>query len=75
MSFQIQRLWAFIAQEPGGDEGVIAENLDGTWFPFVAADEKRLASLKERARTLPVKPGTSIKLVRFDARTNVETIR
>jgi hypothetical protein len=74
MSFQIDRVWIFVAQEPGGDEGVIAENRGGTWFPFVAADEKRLEQLKERARALPLTPGTTLKLIRFDARTEVETL-
>ncbi len=75
MSFRIQQLWAFVAQEPGGDEGIIAERNGDTWLPFVAADEKRIESLRARALTLPIAPGTTVRLVRFEVRTDVEFLR
>jgi hypothetical protein len=75
VSFVIERVWLFVGKEPRQDEGIVAEQRAGMWFPFVAADERRLESLKERARSLPIAPGTTIKLVRFDLRTELELLR
>jgi streptogramin lyase len=75
VSFRIQKLWAFVAQEPGGDEGIIAERNGDVWLPFVAADERRIESLRARAMSVPIPPGTTVRLVRFDARTEIEFLR
>lgn len=75
MSFRIERLWAFVGQAPADDEGLIAERRLGVWLPFVAADDRRLEQLKARAALIPVPSGTRVTLVRFDVRTDVETLR
>ena len=75
MSFIIEHLWLFVATHPDGDEGVIAENVGGQWLPFVAADERRLEQIKARVQALPLQPNVTVKLVRFDTRVDVETVR
>jgi hypothetical protein len=64
VSFRIDRVWLFVAQSPGEDEGVIA----------VAADETRLEGLRARTKELRLPPGTTIKVVRFETRVEMETL-
>ncbi|HET7485850.1 MAG TPA: hypothetical protein VFJ64_10820 [Solirubrobacterales bacterium] len=74
MSFRIERVWVFVAVHPDdGDEGVI--QVGDTWIPFAAGDERRLEQLKERVRAMPFPPGLTVKLVRFETRTDVEVVR
>ncbi len=75
MSRRIDRLWVFVAQTPGEDEGIIAERSGGNWFPFVTASEAGLATLRERVKALPIAPGTTVRLVRFEVRTDLEFVR
>lgn len=75
--FRIKHLWAFIATDPADDsEGVAAflRNNGREWFPLFAADEERLADLREIAQALAKKIGVKMRLVRFDAMVDMETI-
>lgn len=72
--FKITKLWAFIAVDPNdGDEGLPAMNVKGQWIPMVAADEKRIESLRELAAEMAKSSGSKIRLVRFDNATELET--
>jgi hypothetical protein len=66
-NFKIQTLTAFVATGEDGDEGVIAEKVNGAWMPFVAADEDRLKSLYARAKTL----GQKFRIVQFSVPTDI----
>lgn len=73
--FRIGAVWAFLAVDPDdGDEGVVGMATPAGWIPFVAADERRLVDLREHAVAIARATGRSIELVRFDVRTDVETI-
>lgn len=73
----IPALWAFLAVDADGDEGMAGFFVPATsmapagWMPMVAADEARLEALKERARGMAA-GGTRIRLVKFTAREEVE---
>ena len=76
MGFVIQHIWAFVSVDPrDGDEGVCACNLGGQWMPLIAADEKRLKDLRPMAEQIARETKVDIKLVRFDVRTELETIK
>jgi len=78
MSFRVERLWAWISTaNPGDDEGVIAvlDERTGIYLPLVGADEDRVRSLRPRAELAVEVSGRSAQLVRFDVRTNVETLK
>ena len=76
--FRITGLHAFVAidpRDPTGDEGVCAiQGPDGAWMPLVAADPVRLAALRPYALRLARRMRCPVKLVRFDVRTDLETL-
>lgn len=78
---RIDTLWAFLSVDPrDGNEGVCAAPaLFGGhavgMAPMIAADEARVESLRNVARALAAQSGMSIKLVRFDVRTEVEEFK
>lgn len=71
---RIDEMYAFIADEGGGDEGITAFMGPHGWMPMVGADLARIESLKERARELAVASKRPIKLVRFKIREEIEVI-
>lgn len=76
MGFEIKSIWAFVAIHPGDeDEGVTACKIGDQWMPLIAADEKRLKDLRPMAQLIARETKIDIKLVRFDVRTELETIR
>lgn len=72
--FKIKKMWAFIATEPDGTEGVCALRVGNDWMPMVAADQDRVESLKVAAQQIANHSGATIQLVEFDVRRNVERI-
>lgn len=72
MSFRIVSLFAFLAVDDDGEEGVMAERVGGTWVPFVAADETRLEQIRARVRQLA--PPYVVKLVKFEPRVDVDVV-
>lgn len=69
------KLHAFLGVDPNDDEeGLISVNIGGSWVPLVAADRQRLEDLRSYAQQLARQTGRVIRLVRFDARVDEETI-
>lgn len=77
LRLRIARLWAFIAVDEDGDEGICAflATSGGTHFPMVAADPARVESLKPIARRpAAAVPGKRIELRRFGGTYEVEEV-
>lgn len=72
MNFRIKTLYAFVAVGENGDEGVMAERVGQHWVPFVAADATRLGQLRDRVRQIA--PPYAVKLIKFEPRTELETV-
>jgi len=73
MKLTISEMYAFVAED-GEGEGVVAFLApDGTWMPMVAADAARVDSLRPIAQAMGKSQNITIKLVRFDNRTEMET--
>lgn len=71
---RIDQVWVFVAQDDAGNEGVCAFNAGNLgWLPMVAADEKRVASLRETAAQMAKTSGDKIVLCKFSVRDEVET--
>lgn len=70
----IERMFAYIASDETG-EGIVAMTADGISMPLVGADAARMLSLRPIAERLVKQTGKPIKLVRFDQRTEIETIK
>ena len=69
----IRELYAFIADDQLG-EGVTSFQSGDIHWPMVAADKDRVDSLRKMAQIIANQFGKEIKLVRFTAREELETI-
>jgi hypothetical protein len=72
---RIDTLWAFVSIDGDDDnEGVCAMRGPDGWMPLVASDEARVNSLRPLVAQMARVAGRPIKLVRFDQRTELETL-
>ena len=72
---KITEMYAFVCEDTGpDDEGVIAENINGSWMPLVGADMDRVESLKPIAARIRKTLGKKVKLVHFTRREDLEEI-
>jgi len=71
---RIDRLFAFIALDEDGTEGLIGHyQPDGTWTPLVGADMARVDSLRPIVVDIATQTDRRITLAVFSNRDNVET--
>lgn len=70
----IDNIYAFVATEDDGSEGITGFQHNNTWMPMVCADVARLESLRPIAHQIAKQTGKPIKLIHFSVRTEVETI-
>ncbi len=75
--FKIKTIHAFITEDQYGTEGVIGMKspIDGSWIPFVGADEAMIKSLRPIAEKVALKNNKEIKLVKFSVREDIEIIK
>jgi hypothetical protein len=73
---RIERLYAFVALEADGGEGVAAGTVPGTRLvmPLVGADEARMRAERPRAQAIATELGVPLLLCRFDRRTDLERV-
>lgn len=72
---RIACVWAFITVDPeDGQEGVVAlySEVTQTWMPLITGDERQLGRLRDEVWQTSRYTGATIKLVRFDQRTELE---
>jgi hypothetical protein len=62
---KIARLYAWIATEPDGGEGVCAMLLQGRWTPLIGADGERIQSLRDHAGQIARETGYPVALKVF----------
>ncbi len=74
LPFKIETLYAFIAQDGTGHEGLPAMHVGDAWMPLIAADEKRLDQLREIAQVLADGAQDKIVLCKFERRVELEVI-
>lgn len=65
MGFIVDELFAFIAIDEDGDEGVIAVQMDDTMMPLVFAELTRLPSFAKIAYQIAEVTGVELKLKHF----------
>ena len=70
----IDALYAWVATEPSGDEGVCSMRLGDTHYPLVGADTDRVKSLRENAEFVRRVTGYPVRLVRFSRREDLEEL-
>jgi hypothetical protein len=70
----IDALYAWVATEPDGGEGVCAALIGNTMYPLVGADIDRVTSLREYAAEARRVSGYPVRLVRFSRREDLEEL-
>lgn len=74
--FKITTLHAFIATEPDGTEGIVGALLpNGTWSPFIGADQARVESLRPVAQEIQKRAGCPMVLAKFSVREDIEEVK
>lgn len=71
---RIEKMFAFIAENNGDDEGVVGIEMGRVWWPLVGADMARVNSLRPVAKAIAGATGKIIKLVVFETRKEMEVI-
>jgi len=61
----VTELFAFIAEEEPGEEGVMGVMVNGTWTPLIGADMNRIHSLKPIADQISEASRLPYKLLHF----------
>jgi hypothetical protein len=65
---RIEKIWAYIAVDSNGNEGICGFISNGRVVPMIGADEDRIKSLEPLAQELAKSTGCPIKLVSFSNR-------
>ncbi len=71
---KIKELFAFIATDEAGNEGVCGFHSDSGWIPMVGADQAMIDKLKPIAKRLAQTTGQPLEVCRFSTRESIETI-
>lgn len=75
MDLKIDEMYAFIATDEDGQEGICAFQIEsGLWMPMVGADLKRVDSLRPIARSIVLATGRQIEVCKFTNREHLEMI-
>jgi hypothetical protein len=72
---KILSVFAFIALDSDGTEGVVSAQLGGVHMPLMGADLAMVAKLRPIARQIARTTGAPITLAHFSVRTDQETIQ
>lgn len=75
MSYRITELFAFVAIDEDGDEGIAAFSNNGMMMPMVGADTERVAVLRPIAQKMADRFGIEFRVVRFTVREQIEAIK
>lgn len=70
----IDALYAWVATEPDGGEGVCAGSIGDMMMPLVGADIDRVKSLRGFAEHTRALTGYPVRLVRFSQRDDLEVL-
>lgn len=70
---RIDSVHAALSVDDDGSEGVCAIMSNGQWLPLIAADEARLAFIRQAAEAIARAEGRRVRVVKFTGRVEVET--
>lgn len=72
---KIEKLYAWVAEEPDGGEGIIAglfPGHDDVWMPLIGADRDRIESYRNHAQAVARETGYPVRLKVFGAGVTIE---
>jgi hypothetical protein len=70
----IDAIYAWVAKEPDGGEGVCSVQLGDVHMPLVGADIERVKSVRPYAEMIRQETGYPVRLVRFSRREDLEEL-
>lgn len=72
----ISSVWAYLAIDEDGDESVLGAQIgpNNSWMALVAADEKRMLSLRPLVEQIAIDLGIAVRLVQFTTRVDFAVI-
>jgi hypothetical protein len=70
----IDAIYAWVATEPDGGEGICSTQIGPMHMPLIGADMDRINSLKSRAEMVRHITGYPVRLVRFGSRDDLEVL-
>lgn len=70
----IDAMYAWVATEPDGGEGICAARIGDMMMPLVGADMDRMKSLREYAEAGRRLTGYPMRLIRFSRREDMEEL-
>jgi hypothetical protein len=70
----IDAIYAWVATEPNGGEGICSAQIGSLHMPLIGADMDRIKSLRSRAEMVRRITGYPVRLVRFSARDDLEVL-
>lgn len=70
--FRIEQVWAFLATDDDGTEGIVSILRGSHWMPLIAADERRLTDLTPLVEKIVNQTGQRIELVKFRWRERIK---
>ena len=74
MSLKIDKMYAFVAEDKNGDEGVIGMQTNSGWMPLVGADMKRINSLIPIVQNIVNQTNHPVKILMFSDRKEIDEI-
>lgn len=74
MPLKIERMYAFVAIDEHGDEGIPAFSHGPMMLPMVGADMTRIESMRTMAQNIANTTGQSMRLVIFEKREELDWI-
>jgi len=74
LPYQIDQIFAFIATNEEGQEGILCQQIGGVAIPFLATDQARIDQLMPLAQAMASHTDKQIRLVRFHHREELKLI-
>lgn len=71
---KIDTLWAVLSVDDTGNEGMVAANIAGTWFPIVWCYEKNTEKMLKFAAEVKANTNKKLRLVKFSSKEVIKEI-
>jgi hypothetical protein len=68
----IKEIFAFVAEDAPGEEGIMAIRSDEMWIPLIGADIRRVEALRPIADTIAKQTGKPYRILFFKLEKEVE---
>lgn len=71
---KIETLYAWVATEEDGGEGLMAARIGDVWLPMIGADRARIDVLRPTVEKIVAETGRPARLIQFLTMTTLDTI-